>query len=308
VSEKRHVAVLMGGWSAERPVSLVTGKGCAEALRAEGFRVTEIDVGRDIAEVLIQLKPDVCFNALHGQWGEDGCVQGLLEILNIPYTHSGVLASAVAMHKERTKAVYRSAGLPIVNDVVCSRHDVSRQTAIKPPFVIKPVNQGSSVGVFIIRSGDNRPPEQLTSPDWNLGDEVMVEEFVPGRELTVAVMDGKALAVTEIVPRTKFYDFDAKYAEGGSEHVVPAQLHPQAYQSAMELAEKAHAVLGCRGISRTDFRYDDTKGEPGRIILLETNTQPGMTPTSLAPEQAAYKGITYQALCRWLVEDASCGR
>lgn len=308
MSEKRHVAVLMGGWSAERPVSLVTGKGCAEALRAEGFRVTEIDVGRDIAEVLIQLKPDVCFNALHGQWGEDGCVQGLLEILNIPYTHSGVLASAVAMHKERTKAVYRSAGLPIVNDIVCSRHDVSRQTAINPPFVIKPVNQGSSVGVFIIRSGDNRPPEQLTSPDWNLGDEVMVEEFVPGRELTVAVMDGKALAVTEIVPRTKFYDYDAKYAEGGSEHVVPAKLHPDAYQSAMDLAERAHAVLGCRGISRTDFRYDDTKGEPGRIILLETNTQPGMTPTSLAPEQAAYKGITYQALCRWLVEDASCGR
>jgi D-alanine-D-alanine ligase len=298
----------MGGWSAERPVSLVTGKGCAEALRAEGFRVTEIDVGRDIAEVLIKLKPDVCFNALHGQWGEDGCVQGLLEILNIPYTHSGVLASAVAMHKERTKAVYRSAGLPIVNDIVCSRHDVSRQTAIKPPFVIKPVNQGSSVGVFIIRSGDNRPPEQLTSPDWNLGDEVMVEAFVPGRELTVAVMDGKALAVTEIVPRTKFYDFDAKYAEGGSEHVVPAKLHPEAYQSAMDLAEKAHAVLGCRGISRTDFRYDDTQGEPGRIILLETNTQPGMTPTSLAPEQAAYKGISYQALCRWLVEDASCGR
>ncbi len=308
MSEKRHVAVLMGGWSAERPVSLVTGKGCAEALRAEGFRVTEIDVGRDIAEVLIKLKPDVCFNALHGQWGEDGCVQGLLEILNIPYTHSGVLASAVAMHKERTKAVYRSAGLPIVNDIVCSRHDVSRQTAIKPPFVIKPVNQGSSVGVFIIRSGDNRPPELLTSPDWNLGDEVMVEEFVPGRELTVAVMDGKALAVTEIVPRTKFYDFDAKYAEGGSEHVVPAKLHPEAYQSAMDLAEKAHAVLGCRGISRTDFRYDDTQGEPGRIILLETNTQPGMTPTSLAPEQAAYKGISYQALCRWLVEDASCGR
>jgi D-alanine-D-alanine ligase len=212
------------------------------------------------------------------------------------------------MHKERTKAVYRSAGLPIVNDIVCSRHDVSRQTAIKPPFVIKPVNQGSSVGVFIIRSGDNRPPEQLTSPDWNLGDEVMVEEFVPGLELTVAVMDGKALAVTEIVPRTKFYDYDAKYAEGGSEHVVPAKLHPDAYQSAMDLAERAHAVLGCRGISRTDFRYDDTKGEPGRIILLETNTQPGMTPTSLAPEQAAYKGISYQALCRWLVEDASCGR
>jgi D-alanine-D-alanine ligase len=298
----------MGGWSAERPVSLVTGAGCAKALREEGFKVTEIDVGRDLADVLMKLKPDVCFNALHGQWGEDGCVQGLLEILNIPYTHSGVLASAMAMHKERTKAVYRTVGLPIVKDIVCSRHDVSQQTAIQPPFVIKPVNQGSSVGVFIIRPGDNRPPALLTSPEWNLGDEVMVEEFVPGRELTVAVMDGKALAVTEIVPRTKFYDFDAKYAEGGSEHVIPAKLHPDAYAAAMDLAVKAHVALGCRGISRTDFRYDDTNGEPGRLILLETNTQPGMTPTSLAPEQAAYNGISYGALCRWLVEDASCDR
>ena len=308
MSETRHVAVLMGGWSAERPVSLVTGQGCAAALREEGFKVSEVDVGRDIAEVLMKLKPDICFNALHGQWGEDGCVQGLLELLNIPYTHSGVLASALAMHKERTKAVYRTVGLPIVNDIVCSRHDVSRQTAIKPPFVIKPVNQGSSVGVFIIRPGDNRPPEMLTSSEWNLGDQVMVEEFVPGRELTVAVMDGKALAVTEIVPRTKFYDFDAKYAEGGSEHVIPAKLHPATYASAMDLAEKAHIALGCRGISRTDFRYDDTAGEPGRLILLETNTQPGMTPTSLAPEQAAFKGISNRALCRWLVEDASCDR
>lgn len=308
MSDQRHVAVLMGGWSAERPVSLVTGAGCGKALREEGFRVTEIDVGRDIADVLMKLKPDVCFNALHGQWGEDGCVQGLLEILSIPYTHSGVLASAMAMHKERTKAVYRTVGLPIVKDIVCSRHDVSRQTAIKAPYVIKPVNQGSSVGVFIIRPGDNRPPELLTSSEWNLGDDVMVEEFVPGRELTVAVMDGKALAVTEIVPRTKFYDFDAKYAEGGSEHVVPAKIHPDAYASAMDLAVQAHNALGCRGISRTDFRYDDTSGEPGRMILLETNTQPGMTPTSLAPEQAAFKGISYRALCRWLVEDASCDR
>ena len=308
MGEKRHVAVLMGGWSAERPVSLVTGKGCAAALREEGFQVTEVDVGRDVADVLMKLKPDVCFNALHGQWGEDGCVQGLLEILNIPYTHSGVLASAMAMHKERTKAVYRSVGLPIVNDIVCSRHEVSRQTAIKPPFVIKPVNQGSSVGVFIIRPGDNRPPELLTSPDWTLGDDVMVEEFVPGRELTVAVMDGKALAVTEIVPRTKFYDFDAKYAEGGSEHVVPAKLHPQTYDAAMDLAVKAHVALGCRGISRTDFRYDDTAGEPGRLILLETNTQPGMTPTSLVPEIAQEAGHDFGELLSWMVEDASCSR
>ncbi len=306
--EQRHVAVLMGGWSAERPVSLVTGKGVAKALTDEGFKVTELDVRRDIADVLAKLKPDVCFNALHGQWGEDGCVQGLLEIMGIPYTHSGVLASAVAMHKERAKAVFRGAGLPIVKDVVVSRHDVSKQTAIKPPFVIKPVNQGSSVGVFIIRPGDNRPPEELTSSQWTLGDEVMVEEFVPGRELTVAVMDGKPLAVTEIVAKTKFYDFEAKYSEGGSEHVVPARIPRKVYDEAMDISVRAHVALGCRGVSRTDLRYDDTKGEPGRLIILETNTQPGMTPTSLAPEQAAYKGISYGALCRWMVEDASCDR
>lgn len=308
MTEQRHVAVLMGGWSAERPVSLVTGKGCAKALRDEGFKVTEIDVGRDVAEVLMKVKPDVCFNALHGQWGEDGCVQGLLEVLGIPYTHSGVLASAVAMHKERAKAVYRAAGIPVVNDIVISRHDVAKQTTIKAPFVIKPVNQGSSVGVFIIRPGDNRPPEELTSPNWNLGEEVMVEEFVPGRELTVAVMDGKALAVTDIVPRTTFYDFESKYAEGGSEHVIPARIHKKIYDEALAVAERAHAALGCRGVSRTDFRYDDTKGEPGRLIILETNTQPGMTPTSLVPEQAGYKGISYGALCRWMIEDASCDR
>jgi D-alanine-D-alanine ligase len=306
--EQRHVAVLMGGWSAERPVSLVTGAGCAKALRDEGFKVTEVDVGRDIADVLTKLKPDVCFNALHGQWGEDGCLQGLLEVLGIPYTHSGVLASAVAMHKERAKAVFRAAGIPVVRDLVMSRHDVARQSEIKPPFVIKPVNQGSSVGVFIIRPGDNRPPEELTSPDWNLGEMVMVEEFVPGRELTVAVMDGKALAVTDIVPRTTFYDFESKYAAGGSEHVIPARIHTKTYDQALDMAERAHAALGCRGVSRTDFRYDDTKGEPGRLIILETNTQPGMTPTSLVPEQASYKGISYGALCRWMIEDASCDR
>ena len=308
MSETRHVAVLMGGWSAERPVSLVTGKGVAGALRDEGFMVAEIDAGRDIADVLAKLKPDVCFNALHGQWGEDGCVQGLLEIMGIPYTHSGVLASAVAMHKERAKAVFRAAGLPVVKDIVVSRHEVSKQTAIKAPYVIKPVNQGSSVGVFIIRPGDNRPPEQLASSDWSLGDEVMVEEFVPGRELTVAVMDGKPVAVTEIVPRTKFYDYDAKYADGGSEHIVPARIPSKIYDEALDISARAHAALGCRGVSRTDLRYDDTTGVPGRLIILETNTQPGMTPTSLAPEQANYKGMSYGALCRWMVEDASCQR
>ena len=308
MTEQRHVAVLMGGWSAERPVSLVTGQGCAKALRDEGYKVTEIDAGRDLAEVLVKLKPDVCFNALHGQWGEDGCVQGLLEVLGIPYTHSGVPASAVAMHKERAKAVFRAAGLPVVKDVVMSRFDVGQQTSIERPFVIKPVNQGSSVGVFIIRPGDNRPPEELTSREWNLGEEVMVEEFVPGRELTVAVMDGKALAVTDIIARTTFYDFESKYAAGGSEHVIPARIHKTAYDQAMDIATRAHAALGCRGVSRTDLRYDDTKGEPGRMIILETNTQPGMTPTSLVPEQAAYNGVSYGALCRWMVEDASCAR
>jgi D-alanine-D-alanine ligase len=308
MSAQKHVAVLMGGWSAERPVSLVTGQGCAKALREEGFKVTEVDVGRDIADVLTRLKPDVCFNALHGQWGEDGCIQGLLEVLNIPYTHSGVLASAVAMHKERAKAVFRAAGIAVVPDKIVSRHEAARGEVMAPPYVIKPVAQGSSVGVFIIRPGDNRPPSELTRPDWHLGEEVMVEEFVPGRELTVAVMNGKALAVTDIVPKTEFYDFDAKYSPGGSVHVIPAKIPKAAYDQALDVAARAHAALGCRGVSRTDLRYDNTKGEPGRMIILEVNTQPGMTPTSLVPEQAAHVGVSYGALCRWMVEDASCGR
>ena len=308
MSAQKHVAVLMGGWSAERPVSLVTGQGCAKALREEGFTVTEVDVGRDIAAVLMRLKPDVCFNALHGQWGEDGCVQGLLEVLGIPYTHSGVLASAVAMHKERAKALFRSAGLPVVADKIVSRYEAAKGQVMKPPYVIKPIAQGSSVGVFIIRQGDNRPPSELTSPQWHLGEEVMVEEYVPGRELTVAVMNGKALGVTDIVPKTEFYDFDAKYAPGGSVHVIPAKIHKSAYEEALDIATRAHAALGCRGVSRTDLRYDNTKGEPGRMIILEVNTQPGMTPTSLVPEQAAHTGVSYRALCRWIVEDASCER
>jgi D-alanine-D-alanine ligase len=308
MSAKPHVAVLKGGWSAERPVSLVSGDACAKALREEGFPVTEIDVGHDLADVLTKLKPDVAFNALHGQWGEDGCVQGLLEVLQIPYTHSGVLASAIAMHKERAKAVFAQAGIPIVKSVVMDRHAVPTQTLMKPPFVIKPVNQGSSVGVFVIRPGDNRPPSELTDPDWNLGEDVMVEEFVPGREMTVAVMNNEPLAVTDIVPATEFYDYKAKYAEGGSVHVIPGKIHPKAYEQAMDIAVRAHKALGCRGVSRTDLRYDDTHGEPGRMIILEVNTQPGMTPTSLVPEQAAYRGYSFGALVKWIVEDASCQR
>lgn len=304
----KHVAVLMGGWSSERPVSLVSGKACADALRGQGFTVSEVDVDHDLAAVLTALKPDVCFNALHGQWGEDGCVQGLLEVLQIPYTHSGVLASAVAMHKERAKAVFAQAGIPIVRSVVMDRHRVPSQSAMKPPFVIKPVNQGSSVGVFIIRPGDNRPPEALLDPNWSLGQEVMLEEFVPGRELSVAVLGDEALAVTEIRTKNEFYDYEAKYSEGGSVHEVPAKIHPRAYEAALDIALRAHKALGCRGASRTDLRYDDTKGEPGRMIILEVNTQPGMTPTSLVPEQANYKGMEFPRLVRWIVEDASCER
>jgi D-alanine-D-alanine ligase len=283
----------------------VSGSACARALREEGFDVIEIDAGKDVAERLRDAQPDAVFNALHGRWGEDGCVQGLLELMEIPYTHSGVLASALAMHKERAKAAFRAAGVPVVKSVVADRRDASERHLLPPPYVVKPVSEGSSVGVFIIRQGDNRPPGELGRADWELGDEVMVEEYVPGRELTAAVMGDRALAVTEIVPKTAFYDYDAKYAPGGSEHVVPAKIPDSVTQEALALAERAHAALGCRGVSRTDFRYDDSKG---RLIVLEVNTQPGMTPTSLVPEQAAYKGMSFRALVRWILEDASCGR
>jgi D-alanine-D-alanine ligase len=303
----KHVAVLLGGRSAEREVSLVSGRACANALREEGFDVTEIDAGHDLAERLRATKPDAAFNALHGRWGEDGCVQGLLEILEIPYTHSGVLASALAMHKERAKDVFRIAGLPVARSIVADRRQAAKRHLMEPPYVIKPVNEGSSVGVYIIRKGDNRPPEALGSEQWTLSDEMMIEEYVPGRELTVAVMGDGALAVTEIVTKLEFYDYDAKYAPGGSEHVVPAKIPDATRREAMALAERAHAALGCRGVSRTDFRYDDTAGR-NRLIVLEVNTQPGMTSTSLVPEQAAYKGMSFRALVRWILEDASCGR
>lgn len=301
------VAVLLGGLSAEREVSLVSGRACAKALREEGFEVVEIDAREDLAEQLKAAKADVAFNALHGRWGEDGCVQGLLELLRIPYTHSGVLASALAMHKQRAKDVFRAAGIPIVNSVVADRREAGSRHLLEPPYVVKPVNEGSSVGVYIIRKGDNRPPAELGSETWQLSDLMMVEEYVPGRELTVAVMGGKALAVTEIVPKTAFYDYEAKYAAGGSEHVIPARIESAVAEKAMRLAEKAHEILGCRGVSRADFRYDDS-GTNHRLILLEVNTQPGMTPTSLVPEQASFCGYGFGALVRWMVEDASCDR
>ncbi|MGB6086132.1 D-alanine--D-alanine ligase [Parvibaculum sp.] len=304
----KHVAVLKGGWSAEREVSLVSGRGCAEALKARGYRVTEIDVGRDIADQLLSLKPDVAFNALHGRWGEDGCVQGLLEILGIPYTHSGVLASALAMHKERAKQVFRSAGLPVAEGIVVPRAQAALGHVMDPPYVIKPVSEGSSVGVFIVREGDNRPPEELTSPEWNLGEEVMAERYIAGRELTCAVMGEEVLGVTEIVATTQFYDYEAKYKTGGSRHIIPAPIDADTYAEVQRVTLAAHKALGCRGVSRADFRFDDTRPGKSELILLEVNTQPGMTPTSLVPELAGLAGYSYGDLVSWMVEDASCDR
>ncbi len=303
----KRIAVLMGGRSAEREVSLVSGRGVAKALRSEGYDVVEIDAAGDLAQKLSAAKPDAAFNALHGRWGEDGCVQGLLELMQIPYTHSGVLSSALAMHKQRTKDVYRAAGLPIVESIVVDRHQIAGRHLMEPPYVVKPVNEGSSVGIYIIRKGDNRLPAALGSETWALSDLMMVEEFVPGRELTVAVMGDTALGVTEITTEFEFYDYEAKYAAGGSKHILPAQIPASVADDAMRLSVAAHAALGCRGVSRTDLRYDDTGGKH-RLILLETNTQPGMTPTSLVPEQAALNGMSYEKLCRWMVEDASCDR
>ncbi len=305
---KVHVAVLKGGWSSERDVSLVSGAKCAEALRGEGYKVSEIDVDHNVASILNKLKPDVVFNALHGRWGEDGCIQGLLEVLQIPYTHSGVRASAVAMHKPSAIQIFRHAGLPCPNGSVINRHVLSGGHPIAPPYVVKPLNEGSSVGVFIVQEGDNSPPRQVAADDWAMGEEVLVEPFIPGLELTVAVMHDRALAVTEIVSESKFYDYQAKYAAGGSRHVIPAAINAEAYDLAMRVALSAHQVLGCRGVSRADFRFDERKSGGEGLYLLEVNTQPGMTPTSLVPEQAAHQGISYGALCRWLVEDASCGR
>ncbi len=297
-----RVVVLMGGPSAEREVSLSSGRECATALRQAGYDVTEVDAGPDLATRLRDLSPDVVFNALHGRWGEDGCVQGLLEWLRIPYTHSGVLASALAMDKSRTKAAYRAAGLPCVDSVIAPRDEVRTRHVLPPPYVVKPNNEGSSVGVYIVREAANSPPH--LSDD--MPREVMVETYAPGRELTTAVMGDRALTVTDIIT-DGWYDYHAKYAPGGSRHECPANVPPAIFAACMDYALRAHRALGCRGLSRTDFRWDETRGLDG-LILLETNTQPGMTPTSLAPEQAAACGISFPELCRWLVEDASCAR
>jgi D-alanine-D-alanine ligase len=301
----RHIAVLLGGLSSEREVSLVSGRECADALERLGAEVTRIDAGRDVGEVLAEAKPDVVFNALHGAWGEDGCVQGVLETLAIPYTHSGVLASALAMDKAKAKAVLAAAGVPVPGGGLYNRFDVAREHVLAPPYVVKPNAEGSSVGVFLVFGGANRPPQEIAAESWTFGEEVMVEPYVAGKELAVAVLGDKALTVTEIVPTTGFYDYEAKYGEGGSRHVVPAPIPAAVAEKAMRLAERAHAALGCRGLTRSDFRYDDVKDV---LVLLEVNTQPGMTPTSLAPEQAAHQGMGFDDLVRWIVEDASCPR
>jgi D-alanine-D-alanine ligase len=301
------VAVLMGGWSAEREVSLMSGRECARALRELGYTVTEFDVVRDLGALAGALnpRPDVVFNALHGKGGEDGTVQGALEFFGIPYTHSGVAASAIAMHKPSAKAVFAAAGLPIAEGKLVSREALATGDAMKRPFVVKPVDEGSSVGVRIVHAGDNAWSAEALL--WKFGDEALIERFVPGREITVAVMGERALGALEIQPtHGELYDYNAKYAPGGSVHVMPAPIHPQAYESALDIGLRAHRALRCRGVSRSDLRYDDTEGEPGRLVLLELNTQPGMTPTSLVPDIARSVGIEFRELVRWMVESAAC--
>lgn len=298
-----HVAVLKGGWSPEREVSLSTGHECAKALREAGYRVSELDIDRSIAGTLEALHPDVCFNALHGPVGEDGTIQGMLNVLGIPYTHSGVRASSVAMDKPTAKDVFARHGLRCPGGKVVRVEDFDRGHPMTPPYVVKPIDQGSSVGVHIVREGDNYRPG---GEDWTFGDRVLVEPFIDGRELTVAVLDGEPLEVTEITSDRGFYDYEAKYAEGGSIHLIPAPVPDAIRREAMETARRAHEALGCRGVTRCDFRYDDTATDPGTLYLLEINTQPGMTPTSLVPEQAAYRGISFPDLVARMVEGAQC--
>lgn len=304
----QHVAVLMGGWSAERDVSLRSGKACADALERLGFRVSRIDVDRNVAAALGAAKPDVALNLLHGRPGEDGAIQGLLEVLGIPYSHSGVLASALAMQKDRAKVVMRAAGVPVPEGRVVHRLEAARTHAMARPYVIKPIAEGSSVGVFIVTEAHEHPPQELTRPDWTFGEEVLVETFIAGQELTCAVMGDKALDVIEIVPTVRFYDYEAKYAPGGSKHLLPAPVKPNVYQETRRLALLAHRALGCRGVSRADFRYDERRQGTDGLVCLEVNTQPGMTETSLVPELAAYAGIAFEELVRWMVEDASLNR
>ena len=301
-----HVAVLMGGWSSEREVSLRSGEACAKALEGEGYRVTRVDVTRDVARVLSDLKPDVALNALHGPFGEDGTIQGILEVLNIPYTHSGVLASSLAMHKEKSKAIFRAAGVPVAESMLVPLEEVAKTHPMKPPYVVKPVAEGSSVGVHIVHKGANTPVTAVLAERAIFGSHAMVERFVPGRELTCAVIGDRALGVIDIVSKgSGWYDYEAKYAPGGSQHILPAQIPAEVYRKCQDYALAAHDALGCRGVSRTDFRYDDATDD---LIVLEVNTQPGMTGTSLVPELAAHAGQSYEELVTWMVNDASVDR
>jgi D-alanine-D-alanine ligase len=302
-----RVVVLYGGISAEREVSVSTGIQVIAALRESGFDVDSVDVGPDLGAVIAALtpKPDVVFNALHGRFGEDGAMQGVLDWLGIPYTHSGMRASSLAMDKKLAKALFASAGLPVAPGRVVSIAELESGDPLPLPYVVKPVNEGSSVGVTVVRGGDNRRAE--IARGWTFGPTALVEEYIPGRELTVGVLDDRALAVTDIrAVAGTFYDYESKYADGGSRHIIPAGVHPDIYAQAMDVAVAAHRALGCRGASRCDFRYDDTAGEPGRLVLLEINTQPGLTPTSLLPEQAAHRGMSFPKLCAWMVEHAAC--
>ena len=305
---EKHVAVLMGGWSAERDVSLRSGKACADALVRVGYRVTRIDVGRDIASVLNTVKPDVALNVLHGRPGEDGTLQGLLEIVGIAYSHSGVLASSLAMQKDMAKAVFAAAGVPVPEGIVAHRLEAAKRHLLPPPYVIKPIAEGSSVGVFVITAEHAHPPQELTRDDWIYGDQVIVEKYIAGKELTCAIMGEQALGVIEIVPTVRFYDYEAKYAPGGSRHLLPAPVSPFVYQQVRELALGAHKALGCRGVSRADFRFDDRLEGTEGLVCLEVNTQPGMTETSLVPELASHASISFDELVRWMVEDASLNR
>ena len=305
-----HIAVLLGGFSSEREISLISGQAIAHSLEKQGYRVSPIDVTKTLWEQLQQAQPDIIINALHGDWGEDGRVQGVLELYGKPYSHSGVMASALAMDKHRAKAVLRDAGITVPRGVLVNRQEAAKHHPLEPPYVLKPNGQGSSVGVYIIKAGDK--PAQHIADNHAMGEEIIAEHFIAGRELTVAVMDNQALAVTEIIPKTPWYNYEAKYAAGGSRHIVPAQISPEATQLCLDWALLAHKILGCRGISRSDFRFDEKNPKKvdmvNKMVMLELNTQPGMTPTSLVPEQAAYVGMDFDQLCRWMVEDASWPR
>lgn len=300
---KKHIAVLMGGMSAEREVSLSTAKGVIKALEELGYKVTPVDVGRDVADILQKVKPDVAFNALHGPYGEDGCIQGLLEIMHIPYTHSGVLASSIGMDKVISSSIFVQNGLRCTFGQVIHKNDNIRQDPLPRPYVIKPLHEGSSIGVKLVFEGDNF---NFSDYEWAYGDEVIVERYIPGREIQVAVVGGKAIGAIEIRPKGRFYDYEAKYTNGMAEHIMPAPIAKEAYDEALSMAEKAHRLIGCRGVSRADFRYDDTENGDGKLYLLEINTHPGMTPLSLVPEIASYCGITFPQLVDMLVQEARC--